>query len=205
MNKKEYFLAEIVESPMLDKMDNHVRKSSLERTLLSRMQAKELTEEVGDEEVIQCAHQVEVLKPLFSSTRRINLNKSEVGGEETSKDSKPRLVHWILLKQEFDMEIRDKKGKRHLIIHHFSRLKFDEDDQDVESILEVFLDEKLLVINALPWVADFANFKAESSSLHKQSYFQHRQQSTASTTSNFVSSIPSILSYFLYVQKNINI
>jgi hypothetical protein len=26
------------------------------------------------------------------------------------KDAKPRLIHWILLLQDFDVEIRDKKG-----------------------------------------------------------------------------------------------
>lgn len=28
----------------------------------------------------------------------------------TKKDAKPRLIHWILLLQEFDIKIRDKKG-----------------------------------------------------------------------------------------------
>ena len=105
LDKKDYFWAEIIESPVLEKMDNHVTKNPLERTLLSRMQTKELSEEVSDEEVVHCAYQLEFLKPLFSTTRRIDLNKSEGGGEETSKDVKPRSIHSILLMQEFDVEI----------------------------------------------------------------------------------------------------
>ena len=89
VDKKDCFRVGIIESLVLEKMDNHVRKNPLERTLLSRMQTKELSEEVSDKEVVHCAYQLEVLKPLFSTTGRIDLNKSEGGGEETSKDVKP--------------------------------------------------------------------------------------------------------------------
>jgi hypothetical protein len=42
----------------------------------------------------------------------------------TKKDTKPRLIRWILLLQEFDLEIKDKKEVENSVADHLSRMQF---------------------------------------------------------------------------------
>ena len=76
----------------------------------------------------------------------------------TKKDAKPRLIRWVLLLQEFDVEIKDKKGTENLVADHLSRLEGARDDIPVN---DEFPDEKLFAIEykkVVPWFADYVNY-----------------------------------------------
>ena len=79
----------------------------------------------------------------------------------TKKDAKPRLIRWVLLLQEFDVEIKDKKGTENLVADHLSRLETFEHVHDrAKPIDDLFPDEKLMAVQgaALPWYADYVNY-----------------------------------------------
>ncbi|KAM2360762.1 hypothetical protein ACFXTH_003116 [Malus domestica] len=74
----------------------------------------------------------------------------------TKKEAKPRLIRWMLLLQEFNIEIRDKKGSENVVADHLSRLVHEEDSLP---ILETFPDEQLLSLKVRePWYADLVNY-----------------------------------------------
>jgi hypothetical protein len=75
----------------------------------------------------------------------------------SKKDSKARLVRWILLLQEFDITIKDKKGTENVVADHLSRLTTDS-RSDITPIDDYFPDESLFSVSTMPWYANIVNF-----------------------------------------------
>ncbi|KAJ9556682.1 hypothetical protein OSB04_011296 [Centaurea solstitialis] len=77
----------------------------------------------------------------------------------SKKDAKPRLIRWVLLLQEFDLEIVDRKGIENQVADHLSRI-----EKPVEpkgEITDTFPDERILSVEVeMPWFADIANYLA---------------------------------------------
>ena len=79
----------------------------------------------------------------------------------TKKDAEPRLIRWVSLLQEFDLEIKDKKGTQNLVVDHLQRL---EGSSKEIQINDNFLDKQLLAIKdkkPVPWFADLVNYLVE--------------------------------------------
>jgi hypothetical protein len=75
----------------------------------------------------------------------------------TKKDAKPCLIQWILLLEEFDLEIRDKKGVENYVADLLSRLQFEESAE--LPINDYMRDDTLLKVSTIdPWYANIVNY-----------------------------------------------
>ncbi|XP_072060258.1 uncharacterized protein [Arachis hypogaea] len=73
------------------------------------------------------------------------------------KESEPRLMHWILLLQEFDLEIKDRSGFQNLVVDHLSRLEHIKRDSTL--INDAFSFDSLQAISkVVPWYASIADY-----------------------------------------------
>jgi len=72
------------------------------------------------------------------------------------KDAKAWLIRWILLLQEFNLKIWDKKDTKNVVADHLSR--FPNSPCNELPINDDFPDEKLLVAFRKIWFADIVNY-----------------------------------------------
>ncbi|KAA3473744.1 Transposon Ty3-I Gag-Pol polyprotein [Gossypium australe] len=103
----------------------------------------------------------------------------------TKKYAKLRLIRWILLLQEFDLEIQDRKGVKNQIANHLSRLEQDEVTRSCVPINENFPDEHLFEVSRIhetPWFPDFANYLT-CGIIPQEMTYQQRKKSVHDTES----------------------
>ena len=75
----------------------------------------------------------------------------------TKKDAKARLIRWILLLQEFNIQIKDKKGVENVVADHLSRLVIAHYSHGLP-INDDFPKESLMLVEVIPWYVHFANY-----------------------------------------------
>ena len=75
----------------------------------------------------------------------------------SKKDAKPRLIWWILLLQEFNLEIKDKRGAENVVADYLSRLELPDKGSELQ-INDYFRGEYLMQILSSLWFADFVNY-----------------------------------------------
>ncbi|KAD3336858.1 hypothetical protein E3N88_32377 [Mikania micrantha] len=105
-------------------------------------------------------------KPLNDAQEHYTTTKKELIDVVFAKqDAKPKLIRWILLLQEFDIEICDKKGAENVAAYHLSCLECSASSKLVGShINDNFPHEFLMHIltqdEECPWFAYYVNYLA---------------------------------------------
>ncbi|KAK8538818.1 hypothetical protein V6N12_034526 [Hibiscus sabdariffa] len=127
----------------------------------------------------------------------VHIDHSAIKYLLSKKDAKPRLIRWILLLQEFDIEIIDRKGTENQVADHLSQLENKDIADTIEEIQEAFPDEQLLSATShtaemednfiaaiteliasaedsaekfAPWYADFVNYVVSGILPHQLNY-----------------------------------
>ncbi|GJX38037.1 reverse transcriptase domain-containing protein [Tanacetum coccineum] len=120
-----------------------------------------------EKELLAVVYAFEKFRPyLVLSKTIVYTNHSALKYLLTKQDAKPRLLRWILLLQEFDVIICDKKEAENLAAYHLSRLENPhQGDLEKKEINETFPFETLGMISfhsdsSTPWFADIANYHA---------------------------------------------
>ncbi|CAM9001654.1 unnamed protein product [Rhodiola kirilowii] len=117
-----------------------------------------------EKEMLAIVHAFEKFRQyLIGSKTIVYTDHAAIKYLVSKKEAKPRLIRWVLLLQDFDMEIKDKKGVENLVADHLSRLEPQEEDlARKEPIRDTFIGEELLAIReeSIPGYADFVNYLA---------------------------------------------
>ncbi|CAM8950971.1 unnamed protein product [Rhodiola kirilowii] len=133
-----------------------------------------------EKELLAVVYAFEKFRPYLVATKTIvYTDHAAIKYLMAKKDAKPRLIRWVLLLQEFDIEIRDKKGVENVVADHLSRVELYDSKWFSAPIQDSFVGEYLMSAeDDAPWYADFVNyltcnFLPEGLNYNQKSKFLH--------------------------------
>ena len=115
-----------------------------------------------EKEVLAIVFDCEKFRPyILGSHIIVHTDHAAIKYLMSKKEAKQRLIRWVLLLQEFDREIKDKKGCDNVIVDHLSRVERTKAEEEEAGLTENFPDEQLFQLSfQLPWYADIVNYLA---------------------------------------------
>ncbi|CAM8906093.1 unnamed protein product [Rhodiola kirilowii] len=133
-----------------------------------------------EKELLAVVYAFEKFRPYLVATKTIvYTDHAAIKYLMAKKDAKPRLIRWVLLLQEFNIEIRDKKGVENVVADHLSRVELYDSKWFSAPIQDSFVGEYLMSAeDDAPWYADFVNYLTcnilpEGLSYNQRSKFLH--------------------------------
>ena len=101
-----------------------------------------------EKEMLAMVFSCEKFKPyILGSHVILHTNHAAIRYLMENKDAKPRLIIWVLLLQDFDLEIKDKKGSDNVIVDNLSSLEKTTGEEKGSEIAENSLDEQLFLLS----------------------------------------------------------
>ena len=115
-----------------------------------------------EKEILAIVFACEKFRPyILGSHVVVHMDHAAIKYLMSKKEAKPRLIRWVLLLQEFDLEIKDKRGCDNVIADHLSRVERNKAEKEEAGLTENFPDEQLFQLSfQLPWYADIVNYLA---------------------------------------------
>ena len=135
-----------------------------------------------EKEMLAIVFACEKFRPyILGSHVIIHTNHAAIKYLMEKKEAKPRLIRWVLLLQEFDLEIKDKEGCDNVIADHLSRVEKPAVQEEEREITKFFPNEQLFQLSLQsPWYADIVNFLACGIMPSEFSYQQRKKLRTDS-------------------------
>ncbi|CAM8889514.1 unnamed protein product [Rhodiola kirilowii] len=113
-----------------------------------------------EKELLAVVYAFEKFRPYLVGTKTIvYTDHAAIKYLMAKKDAKQRLIRWVLLLQEFNSEIRDKKGVESVVADHLSRVELYDSKWFSAPIQDSFVGEYLMSAeDDAPWYADYVNY-----------------------------------------------